>query len=241
MWIKKMFPVSLKVLLLLCSCSSMNQRDSQTYEDIPIRMMKLLEAAERERDLSKYRWCSISDLTDHLETIKKEMARGAPIENVEKQVLAAERFAAAYELQYRMSENLEAYNSLDVVIRLYTEAIELHAGYAEAYDNRGEAYLVKGDFTQALRDLHEAVKLKPKLANAYNGLGNIYHLQRDFDQAIFYYSKAIELSWGFAIAWTNRADAYMSKGEISEAMWDFNVACQLGYQPACKELHALER
>jgi len=231
----------LVLLPVLCACSARNQRDSQQYDDLPIRMMKLLEAAERERDLSKYRWCSISDLTDHLAAIKKEMARGAPVENVEKQVLAAERFAAAYELQYRMSENLEAYNSLDLVIRLYTEAIELHAGYAEAYDNRGEAYLVKGDFSQALRDLHKAVELKPKLSNAYNGLGNIYHLQRDFDQAILYYSKAIELSWGFAIAWTNRADAYMSKGEISEAMWDFNVACQLGYQPACKELHALER
>ena len=233
--------VYLVLFPVLCACSARNQRNSPQYDDLPIRMMKLLEAAERERDLSKYRWCSISDLTDQLAVIKEEMARGAPIENVEKQVSAAERFAAAYELQYQMSENLEAYNSLDVVIRLYTEAIELQAGYAEAYDNRGEAYLVKGDFSQALKDLHKAVELKPKLANAYNGLGNIYHLQRDFDQAILYYSKAIELSWGFAIAWTNRADAYMSKGEIREAMWDFNVACQLGYQPACKELHALER
>jgi hypothetical protein len=33
----------------------------------------------------------------------------------------------------------------------------------------------------------------------------------------------------------------MAKGEINEAMWDFNVACQLGYEPACKELHVLER
>jgi len=71
--------------------------------------------------------------------------------------------------------------------------------------------------------------------------GNIYHLERDFDQAILYYSKAIELSWGFAVAWTNRGDAYMAKDAIKEAMWDFNVACQLGYQPACIELHAIDR
>jgi tetratricopeptide (TPR) repeat protein len=226
---------------LLCGCTAPNQRVSRQYEDLPIRMMKLLEAAERERDLSKYRWCSISDLTDHLAAIKQDMARGAPIETVERNISAAERFAMAYDLQYRMSENLEAYDSLDKVIRLYTEAIELHSGYAEAYDNRGEAYLVKGDFSRALQDLHKAVELKPGLANAYNGLGNIYHLERDFDQAILYYSKAIELSWGFAVAWTNRGDAYMAKGEIKEAMWDFNVACQLGYEPACKELHVLER
>ena len=225
----------------LCSCSSRNQRDYDQYNDLPIRMMKLLEAAERERDLTRYRWCSISDLTDHLETIKQDMARGVPLERVEKNITAAERFALAYELQYRMSENLEAYNSLERVIRLYTEAIELNEGYAEAYDNRAEAYLVKGDFPQALRDLHKAVELKPKLANAYNGLGNIYHLERDFDQAILYYTKAIELSWGFAVAWTNRADAYMARGDLGEAMWDFNVACQLGYDPACKELHVLER
>ena len=237
----KRFLVCLLVYPLLCCSSTMSQRDPQQYDDLPIRMMKLLEAAERERDLSRYRWCSISDLTDVLEAIKRDMARGAPVERVERNISAAERFATAYELQFQMSENLEAYSSLDMVIRLYTEAIELNAGYAEAYDNRGEAYLVKGDFSQALRDLHKAVELKPELANAYNGLGNIYHLERDFDQAILYYSKAIELSWGFAVAWTNRGDAYMARGDLGDAIWDFNVACQLGYQPACKELHVLER
>lgn len=237
----KQFLVCTMLLLVLCCCSARNQRDSQPYDDIPIRMMKLLEAAERERDLSKHRWCSISDLTDQLETIKQDMARGVPVKWVERNVSAAERFATAYELQYQMSESLEAYNGLDRVIRLYTEAIELNEGYAEAYDNRGEAYLVKGDLSLALQDLHKAVELKPGLANAYNGLGNIYHLGRDLDQAILYYSKAIELRWGFAIAWTNRGDAYMAKNEINEAMWDFNVACQLGYQPACKELHTLKR
>ena len=237
----KRFLVCTMLLPVLCCCSARNQRASQPYDDLPIRMMKLLEAAERERDLSKYRWCSISDLTDQLEAIKQDMARGVSVERVERNVSAAERFATAYDLQYRMSESLDAYNSLDMVIRLYTEAIELNEGYAEAYDNRGEAYLVKGDFSLALQDLHKAVELKPGLANAYNGLGNIYHLERDFDQAILHYSKAIELSWGFAVAWTNRGDAYMSKGEIKEALWDFNVACQLGYQPACTELHVLER
>ena len=237
----KRFLACAMLLPLLCCCSGRNQRASHPYDDIPIRMMKLLEAAERERDLSRYRWCSISDLTEHLEAIKQDMAMGVPVERVERNISAAERFATAYDLQYRMSENLDAHNGLDIVIRLYTEAIELNERYAEAYDNRGEAYLVKGDFSLALQDLHKAVELKPGLANAYNGLGNIHHLERDFDQAILYYSKAIELSWGFAIAWTNRGDAYMAKNEINEAMWDFNIACQLGYQPACKELEALER
>ncbi len=233
--------IGLMLFPFLCCCSARNQRDSQPYDDLPIRMMKLLEAAEHERDLARYRWCSISTLTEQLDAIKQDMARGAPVEKVERNVSAAERFATAYEIQYRMSKDLEAYNSLDKVIRLYTEAIELNEGYAEAYDNRGEAYLVKGDFSQALQDLHKAVELKPGLANAYNGLGNIYHLGRDLDQAIHYYSKAVELRWGFAIAWTNRADAYMAKGEFKEAMWDFNVACQLGYEPACKELFFLEK
>lgn len=237
----KRFLVCTMLLPVLCCCTARNQRDSQQYEDLPIRVMTLLDAAERERGLAKHRWCSISDLTDQLEAIKHDMARGVPVERVERNVRAAERFATAYDLQYRMSESLEAYNSLEVVIRLYTEAIELNEGYAEAYDNRGEAYLVKGDFSLARRDLHKAVELKPGLANAFNGLGNIYHLERDFDQAILYYSEAIKLRWGFAVAWMNRGDAYMSKGEIKEAMWDFNVACQLGYEPACKELHALER
>ncbi len=233
--------LGLLILPVLCCCSARNQRDAQQYDDLPIRLMKLLDAADHERDLARYRWCSISTLTQYLETIKQDMARGAPVEEVERNVSAAERFAAAYELQYRLSKDLKAFNSLDRVIRLYTEAIELNQGYAEAYDNRGEAYLVKGDFSQARRDLHKAVELDPGLANAYNGLGNIYHLQRKLDKAIQYYSKAVELNWGFAIAWINRGDAHMAKGETEKAMLDFNVACQLGYEPACKELFALEK
>ena len=62
------------------------------------------------------------------------------------------------------SGDLAASASLDIVIRLYTEAIELNEGYAEAYDNRGEAYLVKGNFSLALRDLLKAVELKPEPA-----------------------------------------------------------------------------
>jgi tetratricopeptide (TPR) repeat protein len=229
------------LLPMLCCCAARNQKGSEAYKDLPIRVMKLLDAAERERDLSRHRWCSISDLTEQLDSIKKDMARGAPMAKVERKVLAAERFATAYDMQYQLSQDVEAQGSLETVIRLYTEAIELNENYAEAYDNRGEAYLVKGDFSQALRDLRKAVEIKPGLANAYNGLGNIYHLERDLDQAIFYYSKAIEISWEFAVAWTNRGDARMSKGEVSEAMWDFNVACQLGYEPACRELFVLER
>jgi tetratricopeptide (TPR) repeat protein len=229
------------LLPVLCSCAARNQKGSEDYKDLPIRMMKLLDAAERERDLSRHRWCSISDLTEQLESIEKDMARGIPMEEVERNVIAAERFALAYDLQYQLSQDMGAEGSLETVIRLYTEAIELNENYAEAYDNRGEAHLVKGDFSQALRDLLKAVELKPELANAYNGLGNIYHLERDFDQAILYYSKAIEISWEFAVAWTNRGDARMSKGEVTEAMWDFNVACQLGYEPACRELFVLER
>ena len=57
----KRFLVYTMLLPVLCCCGARNQRDSQPYDDLPIRVMKLLDAAERERDLAKHRWCSISD------------------------------------------------------------------------------------------------------------------------------------------------------------------------------------
>ncbi|MCD6490503.1 MAG: tetratricopeptide repeat protein [Thermodesulfobacterium sp.] len=47
-----------------------------------------------------------------------------------------------------------------------------HTNYAVAYYNRGNAYLNKGEYDLAIKDLTKAIELNPNYAAAYNNRGN---------------------------------------------------------------------
>ena len=56
----------------------------------------------------------------------------------------------------------------DRAIADFNRAIELKPDYAEAYNNRGNAYSDKGDFDHAIADFSKAIELKPDFPIAYN-------------------------------------------------------------------------
>ena len=43
-------------------------------------------------------------------------------------------------------------------IKAYTQAIKLHVDYAEAYYNRGVAYILSGDYASGIPDLSRQVR-----------------------------------------------------------------------------------
>ena len=45
--------------------------------------------------------------------------------------------------------------------KIFSKAIELKPDYAEAYSNRGAAYLHKGEYDNGIQDLNKAIELKP--------------------------------------------------------------------------------
>ena len=51
-------------------------------------------------------------------------------------------------------------------IAAYTKAVELNAAFAEAYYNRGVAYILSGDYAKAIADLSQAGEMG--LYKAYN-------------------------------------------------------------------------
>ncbi|MCK9614063.1 MAG: tetratricopeptide repeat protein [Candidatus Omnitrophica bacterium] len=65
----------------------------------------------------------------------------------------------------------------DEAITEYNKAIELNPNYAEAYNNRGVAYNVKGSYDQAISDFTRAIEINPSYAEAY------------YDRAVAYYWK----------------------------------------------------
>src|SRR5262245_51729587 len=61
----------------------------------------------------------------------------------------------------------------------FDKAIQLKPDYADAYNNRGEAYLDKGDKERAFADFDKAIQLKPDYADAYNNRGKAYFYKGD--------------------------------------------------------------
>jgi tetratricopeptide (TPR) repeat protein len=117
---------------------------------------------------------------------------------------------------------------VDVVIEGCTAVIQ--AGQdppqklATAFDNRGVAYRLKGEYDRALQDYEQAIRLNPNSAYPYNNRGIIYRIQGDYDRAIADYDEAIWLKSGdYPAAFYNRALAYAAKGEYDQALTDFDV------------------
>jgi tetratricopeptide (TPR) repeat protein len=103
---------------------------------------------------------------------------------------------------------------------------------ATAFDNRGVAYRLKGEYDHALQDYEQAIRLNPDSANAYNNLGVIY-IKGDYDRAIAAYDEAIWLkNSDFPAAFYNRALAYTDKSEYDRALADFDVVMRFNAKNA---------
>jgi tetratricopeptide (TPR) repeat protein len=95
---------------------------------------------------------------------------------------------------------------------------------ATAFNNRGFAYKLKGDYDRALQDYDQAIRLNPNNANAYNNRGMIYKIRGEYDRAIEEYSQAIWLSNNdYPAAFFNRAKSYFAKGQYDRALADFDI------------------
>jgi tetratricopeptide (TPR) repeat protein len=97
---------------------------------------------------------------------------------------------------------------------------------AEAFNNRGIAYRLKGDHERAIADYDQALKLAPS-AEGYFNRGNAHLAKRDYDRAIDDYNQAIKLKSDFAAAFDNRCWARAVLGVLKPALADCNQALRL--------------
>ena len=112
-------------------------------------------------------------------------------------------------------------------IKHYGKAIELNPNFAEAYNNRGNAYSDKDELNRAIQDFDKAIDLKPDIAEAYYNLGVAYGNKGEHDRAIQDYNEAIERKPDYAKAYYNRGVAYGNKGEFDQAIQDYTKAIEL--------------
>lgn len=97
---------------------------------------------------------------------------------------------------------------------------------AEAFNNRGVAYRVKGDHERAIQDYGQAIKLNTKFAAAYINRGVAYDYKGDYDRAIVDYEQALKLKPS-AEGHFNRGNAHLAKREYDRAIDDYNQAIKL--------------
>ena len=120
------------------------------------------------------------------------------------------------------------YTDSQKAITLLQKAIQENPAFAEAYNNRGNAYRDMREYAKAMQDYNKAISLAPNLEQTYNNRGNIYFDQRNYQMAIRDYNKAISLNTDYPLAYLNRGLAYHQLKNDDLACRDFVRACELG-------------
>ena len=97
---------------------------------------------------------------------------------------------------------------------------------AKAYRELGVAYMEKGDFTSALRELLEAEKTNPDDPYIHDYLGLTYVAKKQYDLAIPHFNKALKLKPDYTQARNNLGNTYLLKQEWDTAIALFEKASQ---------------
>jgi tetratricopeptide (TPR) repeat protein len=98
--------------------------------------------------------------------------------------------------------------------------LEQRKQQSEAQRNVGEAYMVEGKYTAALKELLEAEKLYADDPILQNYLGLAYMGKKKPELAVEHYKKAVELKHDYAPAKNNLGTAYLALED-----WDAAIAC----------------
>ena len=125
-----------------------------------------------------------------------------------------------------IDKNKEEY---DKAISDYTQVLTIYPYYAEIYNNRGNAYFLKGEYDKAISDYTQALRIDSKDIKTYQKRGTVYIKNREYDKAIFDFDQAIRINPKDVKAYYNRAVAYSGKGEYDKAWEDVKKLRSLGF------------
>lgn len=152
---------------------------------------------------------------------------------------------AAHTRSIQLNGGAQAYNNrgfarlrlaeVQAALKDFTQAIELNADDALAWNNRGDVYFLKlRDLPKALDDYTQAARLNPNNPKTFYNLGVIHSRLGNKEKALEDYSKAIELKRDFAEAYQNRGIVHYELGDSQKADVDFHNAKNL-YRQQGKE------
>ncbi|NOT71712.1 MAG: tetratricopeptide repeat protein [Hyphomicrobium sp.] len=128
--------------------------------------------------------------------------------------------------QRRFGYALRKKGLLDDAITALNASIATAASSA-AHNDRGVAYLLKGQFAQALTDFDEAVRRDGKNGDAWNNRAWTYFKTSRNAEALADADKAVALISGKAYVWDTRGHIHEAAGDRKAAEADFVQALSL--------------
>jgi tetratricopeptide (TPR) repeat protein len=107
-------------------------------------------------------------------------------------------------------------------------AIKLKHDCAEAYNNRGMVYALKGqDLKMAQADLDSALKFNPIYPDAMVNLANVYCLMKNYDSAIVKFDRLLNLYPTAMGGYNGRGVCYLNTFRYDSAIADFNEGMKI--------------
>jgi len=130
-------------------------------------------------------------------------------------------------------------------VSLWKDVVQKSSQKARPYNNLGNAYIMQGDFAQAMVDFNKAIELNPNFGFAYCNRAASYLRQGDFNHAIDDYNKAINNDPEYTRAYWGRATTYYDLRKYDKAWADVRKIQEMGtpidlerIQPLLKALKA---
>ncbi len=107
-------------------------------------------------------------------------------------------------------------------------AIKLKHDCAEAYNNRGMIYALRGqDLNRARADLDSALKFNPIYPDAMVNLANVYCLMKNYDSALVKFDRLLKLYPTAMGAYNGRGVCYLNTMKYDSAIADFNEGLKI--------------
>ena len=134
---------------------------------------------------------------------------------------------------YKRGRNHYHNGQYESAINDYSQAINLGLKTVKMYKNRYYAYLLIGDYSNALADLKHVIEIDPENEEAYNEMAYlIAYSDGDLEKALAYNDKAFELLPDEEHNWDTKAFIYYKMENYDEAFQIFTDLIENGYTHA---------
>jgi len=105
-----------------------------------------------------------------------------------------------------------------IVVAGCADNLNIKKQQSEVTRNIGEAYLIEGNYTAALKELLKAEKFYPDDPVLQNYLGLAYQAKEHYQEAVTHYKKALAIQPDYAPAHNNLGAAYLKMDEWDAAI-----------------------
>ncbi len=116
---------------------------------------------------------------------------------------------------------------LDRALKAFSDAIEIHPKYGNAYYHRARIYIKQGEYALSEQDLKKAIALIPQDHDVHYEMGRLKELLTDFQGAVDAYTQAIDLSINEDNYYARRAASRVKLNQIEEAIKDYSRAAEI--------------